>query len=152
MVKAPFDNELVRSLATLLNENDLSEIEYESEGTRVRVARTVQSMPVYAAAPAPQAGGAPAPQAAPASRDEDPALHPGAIKSPMVGVVYFSPEPGAKPFVSVGDQVREGQTLCLIEAMKTFNPIHAQRGGTVERILIEDGQPVEYGEPLLIVV
>ena len=151
MAQAPIDSEMMRSLASLLNDNDLSEIEYETEDFRIRIARTVQANISYMAAPAaaPAAAGASAP-AAPIA-PEDLSKHPGAMKSPMVGVVYFTPEPGAEPFVSVGDQVSEGQTLCLIEAMKTFNPIHAQRSGKVLHILVEDGQPVEYGEPLLIV-
>lgn len=153
MAQAPIDSEMMRSLASLLNDNDLSEIEYETEDFRIRIARTVQANISYMAAPAPAAAGVSAPAAAAAqpAAPEDLAKHPGAMKSPMVGVVYFTPEPGAEPFVSVGDQVSEGQTLCLIEAMKTFNPIHAQRSGKVLHILVEDGQPVEYGEPLLIV-
>lgn len=148
--KSSIDGEIVRSLASLLNETNLSEIEYETQGLRIRVARNLQIAAQYAAPP-------PAPVAAPASADagtaagEDPANHPGALKSPMVGVVYFAPEPGAPPFIGLGDAVSEGQTLLLIEAMKTFNPITATRSGKVLSILVEDGQPVEYGEPLLII-
>lgn len=147
--KSSIDGEIVRSLASLLNETNLSEIEYETQGLRIRVARNLQIAAQYAAPP-------PAPVAAPAADAgtaavEDPANHPGALKSPMVGVVYFAPEPGAPPFIGLGDTVSEGQTLLLIEAMKTFNPITATRSGKVLSILVEDGQPVEYGEPLLII-
>ncbi|MDY0242490.1 MAG: acetyl-CoA carboxylase biotin carboxyl carrier protein subunit [Rhodospirillaceae bacterium] len=148
--KSSIDGEIVRSLASLLNETNLSEIEYETQGLRIRVARNLQIAAQYAPPPA-------APVAVPASADagtaavEDPANHPGALKSPMVGVVYFAPEPGAPPFIGLGDSVSEGQTLLLIEAMKTFNPITATRSGKVLSILVEDGQPVEYGEPLLII-
>jgi len=154
MAKAPFDSELVRSLAALLDETNLSEIEYETQGTRVRVARQISfGAPVYgapvvtapvAAAPAPAAAAAPAVAA-------DPASHPGAVTSPMVGVAYLSQEPGAPKFVSIGDKVSEGQTLLLIEAMKTYNPIRAPKSGTLKQMLVEDGQPVEYGEALAII-
>lgn len=149
--KSSIDGELVRSLASLLNETNLSEIEYETQGLRIRVARNLQIAAQYAAPP-PALIAAPAPaDAGTAAAVEDPANHPGAIKSPMVGVVYFAPEPGAPPFIGLGDSVSEGQTLLLIEAMKTFNPITATRSGKVLSILVEDGQPVEYGEPLLII-
>jgi acetyl-CoA carboxylase biotin carboxyl carrier protein len=142
MAKTPFDSELVRSLAALLDETHLSEIEYEVQGTRIRVARQVSYGAVPAAAPAP----APA-----AVVPADPAHHPGALKSPMVGVAYLAQEPGAPRFVSVGDVVAEGQTILLIEAMKTYNPIRAHKSGKVTAVLVEDGQPVEYGEPLAII-
>lgn len=148
MAKTPIDSELVRSLADLLDETNLTEIEYESAGLRIRVARTAAAMayaPAVAAAPVAVAAAA-APAAA-----ADPANHPGAVKSPMVGVAYMSPEPGAARFISVGDTVSEGQTLLLIEAMKTFNPIRATKGGKVEQILVDDGQPVEFGEALVII-
>ncbi len=143
------DDVLVRELAAVLNETGLTEIEYDAKGVRVRVARNiggpmVGSAPVYAAAPAGEAT-APAP-----AKALDPASHPGTVKSPMVGVCYFLPEPGAAPFIKVGDQVSDGQTLALIEAMKTFNPVKATRSGKVVKILVESGSPVEYGEPLLI--
>ncbi len=150
MAKTPIDSELVRSLADLLDETNLTEIEYESAGLRIRVARTAAAMayaPAVAAAPVAVAA---APAAAPAAA-ADPANHPGAVKSPMVGVAYMSPEPGAARFISVGDTVSEGQTLLLIEAMKTFNPIRATKGGKVEQILVDDGQPVEFGEALVII-
>jgi len=146
MAKTPFDSELVRSLAALLDETHLSEIEYETQGTRIRVAR--QGVIVAAAPAAAPAAVAAAPAAIPAV---EPSNHPGALKSPMVGVAYLSPEPGAPRFVAIGDSVSEGQTLLLIEAMKTYNPIRAAKGGKVTAVLVEDGQPVEYGEPLIVI-
>lgn len=141
------DNELVRQLAGVLNETGLTEIEYESGGLRIRVARQITGV-VSAAAPVYAAGGdAPIAAAKPA----DPASHPGTVKSPMVGVVYLLPEPGAPPFIKVGDSIAEGQTLALIEAMKTFNPVKAPRSGKITAILVESGTPVEYGEPLVII-
>jgi acetyl-CoA carboxylase biotin carboxyl carrier protein len=143
------DNELVRQLAGVLNETGLTEIEYESGGLRIRVARQMTGV-VSAAAPMymPSAGEAPAAAGAKAA---DPASHPGTVKSPMVGVAYLLPEPGAAPFIKVGDTVAEGQTLALIEAMKTFNPVKAPRSGKIIKILVESGAPVEYGEPLVII-
>jgi acetyl-CoA carboxylase biotin carboxyl carrier protein len=145
MPKLDIDEGLLRKLAQLLQETGLTEIEYENNGQRIRVNRgggpTVIAAP--AAAAAPSAGGA-APQPAPAG---PPA---GAVTSPMVGTAYLAPEPGAEPFVKTGDKVKKGQTLLIIEAMKVMNPIPAPEAGTVEAILINDGQPVEYGEPLLV--
>jgi len=143
------DGDLVRELASVLNETGLTEIEYDTKGIRVRVSRgTANAMlaaaPMSVSAPAGEAA-APAP-----AKALDPASHPGTVKSPMVGVFYLLPEPGAAPFIKVGDQVNEGQTLALIEAMKTFNPVKAPRSGKVTKILVESGSPVEYGEPLLI--
>lgn len=146
MSKTPIDSELIRSLATLLDDTHLTEIEYESGGLRIRVARNAGHSATYAPPPAPAAAAA---EAAPVA--EDPADHPGAVKSPMVGVVYLSPEPDAPQFVAVGDLVVEGQTLLLIEAMKTFNSIQATRSGKVLTILVDSGQPVEFGQPLLII-
>jgi acetyl-CoA carboxylase biotin carboxyl carrier protein len=147
MAKTALDSDMVRSLAVLLDENNLTEIEYEAGGVYIRVARNVVPQPVYAPAPA-----APMPSAAaPAPAAEDPAEHPGCVKSPTVGVAYLAPEPEAAPFVALGDSVAEGQTLLLIEAMKTFNRIQAPHGGKIAAILVTDGQPVEFGEPLLIV-
>ncbi|WP_454918498.1 acetyl-CoA carboxylase biotin carboxyl carrier protein [Xanthobacter sediminis] len=148
--KPQIDTDLVRDIAKLLSDSDLTEIEVEHEGLRVRVVRApapvIAAAPV-AAAPAPAAAPAvPAPAAAPA----DPAKHPGAVASPMVGTAYLSPEPGAAPFVEVGSVVKEGQTVLIVEAMKTMNAIPAPRSGTVTRILVGNAQPVEYGEPLLI--
>ena len=143
---APINSDLVRQLAEVLNETGLSEIEYDSGGLRIRVARQVGVL-AHAPAYAPAASA----EAPAAAKPADPASHPGTVKSPMVGVCYFLPEPGAAPFIKLGDQVSEGQTLALIEAMKTFNPVKAARGGKVVKILIESGSPVEYGEPLVII-
>ena len=153
MAKSPFDSGLVRSLASLLDETNLTEIEYESEGTRIRVARQItysaampqQMMAAPAAAPVLAA----APAAAPAAAD--PSAHPGAQKSPMVGVAYLAPEPGKPNFISVGSTISVGDTLLLIEAMKTYNPIRATKAGKVTAILAEDGHPVEYDQPLVII-
>lgn len=142
------NSDLIRELAQLLKETDLSEIEIENAGLKVRVARSLTvSAPVYAA----QAGAAAAAPAAPAAKSADPAKSPGAVLSPMVGTAYRAPEPGAKVFVDVGQDVRQGQTLLIIEAMKTMNAIPAPKAGKVKEILIEDGQPVEFGQPLMIV-
>ena len=150
------DVAFIKSLAELLRKNDLSELqvkrEYENEGSlNVRVSRFSAVAPAPAPIAAPAA--APAAPAAPAKSEapEDPAAHPGAVASPMVGTAYLSPEPGVDAFVKVGDQVSEGQTLCIVEAMKTMNQIPAPKGGTVKRILVEDGAPVEFGAPLMIV-
>jgi acetyl-CoA carboxylase biotin carboxyl carrier protein len=144
------DNELVRQLAGILNETGLTEIEYDTGGVKIRVARIVQQT-VFASGPS---GGyaAPVAHAAPvAATPADAASHPGALKSPMVGVAYLCPEPGAPPFAKLGDQVTEGQTLLLIEAMKTFNPVKAHRSGKLTQVLVDNGNPVEYGEPLAII-
>jgi len=141
------EQRLIRQLAELLNETGLSEIEIEKSGLKVRVARTLNVQSTFAAAPA--AGGAPA-AAAPAGK-ADPAKHPGVVKSPMVGTAYRSPEPGAPTFMEVGSQVAQGDTLFIIEAMKTMNQIPAPHSGRVTAILIENGQPVEFGEPLVII-
>jgi len=148
MATKPIDSELVRSLASLLDETNLTEIEYDTGTIRIRVARQGAPAMVHHAAPAAPAAIAHA-VAQPAVVDDT--NHPGAVTSPMVGVSYLSPEPGAAKFIEVGAMVSEGQTLMLIEAMKTFNPIRAPRGGKVVRILVTDGQPVEFGEPLVIV-
>jgi len=143
------DQNLIRELAGLLTETDLSEIEIEQNGLRVRVARTIS---MIAAAPAPAAAPVAAPQpVAGAAHSAEPALKPGTVTSPMVGTAYRSPEPGAASFVEVGSTVREGQTLVIVEAMKTMNQIPAPKAGTVTAILVEDGQPVEFGEPLLVI-
>jgi acetyl-CoA carboxylase biotin carboxyl carrier protein len=141
------DSALIRELALLLDETSLTEIEIERAGLRVRVARNVT---VSAAMPA---GFQPGPVAAAtaAAAGADLAKHPGAVPSPMVGTAYWSPEPGAKPFIEVGSKVSAGQTLLIIEAMKTMNQIPSPRAGTVTQILVEDGQPVEFGEPLVII-
>jgi len=147
--KASIDQELIRELAKLLSENDLTEIEIEHDQLRVRVARHLSAAPTTAYVGAPAAAAAPAVPAVAAPID--PAKHPGAVLSPMVGTAYMSPEPGARAFVEVGQTVRQGQTLLIVEAMKTMNAIPATRAGIVREILIADGQPVEFGEPLLIV-
>jgi acetyl-CoA carboxylase biotin carboxyl carrier protein len=146
--KAGVDHDLIRQLARLLEETGLTEIEFEREGQRVRVAR--QSL-APAAGPARQA--APIETAAPSldPAAADPAKHPGVVTSPMVGTAYVGPEPGARPFVDVGSRVNAGDTLLIVEAMKTMNQIPSPRPGTVVQILIEDGQPVEFGEPLMII-
>jgi acetyl-CoA carboxylase biotin carboxyl carrier protein len=145
MSKFNIDNDAIRQLAELLDDTNLTEIEVAAGDNRIRVARQ-GTMVAAAPAAAPVAAGAAAP-AAPA----DAGAHPGAVKSPMVGVVYFAPEPGAAPFISVGSSVSEGQTLMLIEAMKTFNPIRAPKSGKVTQIVATDGHPVEYDEPLVII-
>ncbi len=151
--KHPIDPALVRELAAIINDSGLSEIEVEHGELRLRIARTlIAAAPATAhvvhtpamAPPAPAASAAPAPAASDASK------HPGAVPSPMVGTAYLSPEPGATPFIKVGDSVTQGQTLMVVEAMKTFNPIPAPRAGKVVAILVTDAQPVEFGEPLVI--
>lgn len=145
-----FDPAAIRELAQILRETDLTEIELVDGEARLRVVRQAMvAAPVLQAVPAPAAA-APA-VAAPAAAEAVDAAHPGAVTSPMVGVAYLSPEPGAAQFVTLGAKVAQGQTLLLIEAMKTFNQIKAPRAGTVTRILVESGMPVEYGEPLLII-
>src|SRR5215470_4037170 len=135
------DQDLIRELAALLEETGLSEIEIEREGLRVRVAR--QQTVTAAAIAAPPATAKPA--------ADDPAKHPGSVKSPMVGTVYLAPEPGAAPFIDVGSRVAQGQTILIIEAMKTMNHIPAPKAGTVTAILVGNGHPVEFGEPLVII-
>ncbi len=151
-----FDPKTVRALAEILSDTGLTEIEIETKDGRIRVARTpapvTQHVSAAMHAPAPmQAAPAPVAAAAPAAAPADDAKHAGAVLSPMVGVAYLASEPGAAPFITVGQTVAVGQTLLLIEAMKTYNQIRAQKAGTVMRILVETGQPVEYGQPLLIV-
>ncbi|MBY0333159.1 MAG: acetyl-CoA carboxylase biotin carboxyl carrier protein [Acetobacteraceae bacterium] len=144
-----FDPEAIRALAQILRDTDLTEIELVERDSRIRVARTpaAVSLQAMAAPPAAPPAAAPAP-AAPVAAD---AQHPGMVTSPMVGVAYLAPEPGAAPFITLGGRVEQGQTLLLIEAMKTFNQIRSPRAGTVTRILVESGTPVEYGEPLVVV-
>ena len=152
------DVSFIQALAELLRENDLTELQVkrdyaENDSLNVRVSRQTQTVvqaSVPAAAPAPVAAAAPA-AAAPATESADPANHPGAVTSPMVGTVYMAPEPGAAPFASVGATVNEGDTLLIIEAMKTMNHIPAPRAGTIKRILVEDGGAVEFGAPLVII-
>lgn len=149
MPKLPeIDHDAIRQLAKLLDETGLTEIAIEQNGVSLRVAR-------HAAASAsrnrPAEPAVPTPSAAAAAASIDPAQHPGLIASPMVGTAYLGPAPGARPFVEVGSQVKAGDTLLIIEAMKTMNQIPAPRAGTVIQIVVEDGQPVEYGEPLMII-
>ena len=160
MSQSGFDTKLVKDLARILRDTDLSEIEVENEGVRVRVARQANIAPqmVQAQVPMTQAPMATAPaaansaSAAPATAPAaDPAKHPGAVPSPMVGTVYTQPEPGASAFIKVGDTVKEGQQLFIIEAMKTMNPVPSPRSGTVTAILVHDAQPVEYGEALCVI-
>jgi len=144
----PVDHEAIRELARLLDETGLTEIAVEQDGVSIRVARNSAGSAArtrHAETTAPLTSAAPAPSAA------DPARHPGLVASPMVGTAYRGPAPGARPFVEVGGQIKAGETLLIIEAMKTMNQIPAPRGGTVIQILVEDGQPVEYGEPLMII-
>ena len=144
--KSIVDQGLIRELAELLTETGLSEIEIERDQTRIRVARTVT---VTAAAPiAAMPVATPGAAGAPVVTD---ANHPGAVHSPMVGTAFRAPEPGGRPYVDIGDSVRQGDTVMIVEAMKTMNQIPAPRSGKVTKILVEDGQPVEFGEPLLIV-
>lgn len=160
MSQSGFDTKLVKDLARILRDTDLSEIEVENEGVRVRVARqaTVAPQMVHAQVPVAStsvAAAPTAPVAAPAANTAapaaDPAKHPGAVASPMVGTVYTQPEPGAAAFIKVGDAVKEGQQLFIIEAMKTMNPVPSPRSGTVTAILVHDAQPVEYGEALCVI-
>jgi acetyl-CoA carboxylase biotin carboxyl carrier protein len=146
--KAPLVNhELIHELTKLLDETGLTEIEIEQDGQRVRVARGATAAPAYAAArelppqPVGESTGAPL----------DFSKHPGVVISPMVGTAYIAAEPGAKPFIEIGSKVKIGDTLLIVEAMKTMNQIPAPRAGTVIQILFEDGQPVEFGEPLVII-
>jgi acetyl-CoA carboxylase biotin carboxyl carrier protein len=149
MAKFEMDTEFVRKLAQVLHETNLGEIELADGDRKIRVARPAV---VAAAAPvsAPLAA-APAPAAATPVAAADAAKNPGAVKSPMVGTAYLLPEPGKPPFVHIGDKVVAGQTLLIIEAMKTFNPIKAPKAGVLKQILIDNAQPVEFGEPLMIV-
>lgn len=155
--KASFNEELVRQLAAILTETDLTEIEYEVEGYRIKVARQVQTTHQSTIAPqvlSPQ----PAPvitlatssgERSPASQDIS--KHPGAIKSPMVGNAYLSTSPGAEPFVKVGDKVSQGQSVLIIEAMKVMNPIKSPKDGIVKQVLVQNGEPVEYDQVLMII-
>jgi acetyl-CoA carboxylase biotin carboxyl carrier protein len=153
--KIAIDPELIRELAALLDENALSEIEIEQHGTRVRVARRSAAkvkIPPAAANSIPTMPAAPLDvRNLPAEPMADPAAHPGVVASPMVGTAYRAAEPAGKPFVDIGAAVKAGDTLLIIEAMKTMNQIPAPRAGTVTQILFDDGQPVEYGEPLMII-
>lgn len=153
MAKIEIDEDLLRRLSELINEADLSEIEIVHGEQKIRLSRTVAAAPVAAYYPA-EAPAAPVSAAAPAAEPSaaaDAASHPGAVPAPMVGTAYLSPEPGAAHFVNVGDSVTEGETLLLIEAMKTFNPVRAPKSGKIAKILVSDASPVEYGEVLMII-
>jgi len=151
MAKFEMDTEFIRKLAKLLEETNLGEIEMAEGDRRIRVARpktVVAATTPAAVAAVPAAAGA-AGAATPVANDAS--KHPGAVKSPMVGTAYLCPEPGKPVFVNIGDKVAAGQTLLIIEAMKTFNPIKATKAGTVAQVLIDNAQPVEFGQPLMIV-
>lgn len=153
--KQGIDKELIRDLANILNDTDLSEIEVEQDDLRIRVSRAAPPATVYAAAPAPYAVPAAAPAApaiaAPAAAAA-PARNPAnTVSSPMVGTVYLSPAPGARPFIEVGATVKEGQTIVIVEAMKTMNQIPAPKSGKIVEIIVNDAQPVEYGEALVVI-
>lgn len=148
--KSGVDQQLIRDLASILDETNLTEIEVEQEDLRIRVSRTPAAVQAFSAAPAavaaPAAAAPAQPQAAPA-----PEKNRNAVPSPMVGTAYLAPAPGARPFIEVGQSIKEGQTLLIIEAMKTMNQIPSPRSGTVKEILFEDAQPVEFGEPLVVI-
>jgi acetyl-CoA carboxylase biotin carboxyl carrier protein len=148
------DARLVRELADILTDTGLSEIEVEHAGLKIRVAKTLTAAPVqvmaHAPAAAPPAAAAHAPAAASVA-EAPPRAKGDTVNSPMVGTIYLQPEPGADPFVKVGDTVQAGQTLFIVEAMKTMNPIPAPKGGRIVEILVSDAQPVEFGEPLAVI-
>jgi len=152
--KSKLDTGLVRELAAILRDADLGEVEIEHDGLRIRVSKPAAPIANYAVAPPAQAApviASPAGMTTETAPPTDTSAPPAnAVTSPMVGTVYFAAEPGADPFVSVGDKVKKGQTLMLVEAMKTFNPVEAPHDGTVTSILVSDAQPVEFGEPLIV--
>ncbi|GBF25082.1 biotin carboxyl carrier protein of acetyl-CoA carboxylase [bacterium MnTg02] len=145
---SPLDKDLIRELADLLHETDLTEIEIERKGLRLRVARNV-TVTTMAAGPGSTHAARDVSPLDPAEKDV--AAHPGTVTSPMVGTVYRAAEPGAQPFVEIGVRIEKGEPLLIVEAMKTMNQISAPKAGTVTAILVEDGQPVEFGEPLIII-
>ncbi len=153
--KPGIDKALIRELAALLKETELSEIEIEQDGFRIRVSRGAPPTAIaYAEPPATPKAAAPEAKAPPEAKElkpVDPARNPGCVPSPMVGTVYRAPDPAAKPFVEVGDVVAVGQTLLIVEAMKHMNEVAAPRAGRVAEVLVEDGQPVEFGQPLMII-
>ncbi len=158
MAETSIDTRVVKRLAEILDEKSLTEIEYESDDCRIRLSRetigvSYATAPAQVMAPAAPVAQAPAPvtNTAPAPTADNYENHPGTVKSPMVGVLYASPEPGAAPYVKEGDTVSAGQTLFLVEAMKTFNPVKAPKSGKVTKVIAEDGMPVEFDEPLLII-
>ena len=158
----PIDTKIISKLAEILDKNNLTELEFEDEGCRICLTRDLfgPQAPIQTIAPIMQAQQAPvatiqqasAAPSAPASVSAvDYSTHEGAVKSPMVGVIYLSPEPGAPNYIKEGDSIKAGDTLCLIEAMKTFNPVKAAKAGTITKVLVESGAPVEYGEPLVVI-
>lgn len=147
--KLSVDPELVHELASLIEETGLTEIEIEQDGQRLRVARQTTFSQLLATPDGPVASTAAT--STTVTEIKDPSEHPGVVKSPMVGTAYWAAEPGARPFVELGSHVKVGDTLLIVEAMKTLNQIPAPRAGIIARILVEDGQPVEYGEPLMII-
>ena len=158
-MSTPLDTKVISKLAEILDRTNLTKLEYEDEGCRISLSRGRAPLPPASAAPLPQmfaapaaAPAAPAPvaEAVPAA-DVDYSKDPNAVKSPMVGVVYLSADPNTPDYVKPGDTVAEGDTVCLIEAMKTFNPVKAHKGGKVTKILVASGDPVEYGEPLIVI-
>jgi|SRR5579883_819870 len=154
MAKFEMDTEFIRKLAKLLEETNLGEIEMAEGDRKIRVARPTAAVAAAAPVMAAPVAAVPVPAAAAAAAPAggaDLAKHPGAVKSPMVGTAYLSPEPGKPTFVNVGDKITAGQTVLIIEAMKTFNPIKAPKAGTLTQVLIDNGQPVEFGQPLMII-
>jgi acetyl-CoA carboxylase biotin carboxyl carrier protein len=151
--KTKLDTGLVRELAAILREADLGEVEIEHDGLRIRVSKPAAPVMQSAVMAAPDAAAPVAAAAAPAAAGAPaaPAVSDNAIKSPMVGTVYLSPEPGTKQFFNIGDKVKKGDTLMLVEAMKTFNPVEADRAGTLTALYVTDSQPVEFGEPLALI-
>lgn len=145
------DTKLVRELAEMLNDTGLSEIEVEDGDRKIKVSRTMTAAPVAYSAPSAAPAATAAPISAPAAEAAAPPSHANAVKSPMVGTAYLTPDPEAAPFVGVGDKVAAGDTLLIIEAMKVMNPITATNGGTVKAILVESGQPVEFDQPLMVI-
>jgi len=151
--KSSLDHDMVRELAGLLDETGLTEIEIEQDNFRIRVSRGLNAQSAVTAPPVPAQAAPPLTEtkAQPVASPAGPASHPGAVKSPMVGTAYRASAPNSSPFVEIGSTVKQGQTLLIIEAMKTMNQIPSPRAGTVKEILVEDGQPVEYNEPLMII-
>lgn len=145
--------DLVRQLAELLDETQLTEIEVQDGDRRIKVARKAQGSTIFAGAPVAPAAAAPAPApvSSPSGGDAAPSDHPGAVKSPMVGTAYLGPDPDSQPFAAIGTKVAAGDTLLIVEAMKVMNSIASPRAGTVKAVLVENGQPVEYDQPLVIV-
>ena len=155
--KSTSETSLVKELANILNETDLAEIEMKKGDLKIRVSKhgsstVMQTMSAPMAAATPPPAAAPSPVAVAPATKADVGAHPGAVKSPMVGTAYVRPSPDADAFVKVGDKVKEGDTVLLVEAMKTFNPITAPKSGKIEELLVEDAQPVEFGETLFIIV